>query len=449
MMKAIELGFKIISISIAILKYLNMKTKMKIVLLGILCCPIISQAQVSPNAIKQFPAHIVYKIDDIVSKVNLTEDKQIKIGQKLITADSLATISLAKGGAVDQLKSYYTIDANFLKPILSTEELEHYGYIQNKENRFLVALEFAKDLKLDPTQISEIRKQNDFTVSLLKMSPKETFQLYNTKLNSILTKEQYVSLLKIFYQEQSIEDAKNDWKKIKLHKLVTDKNEKIEFTKIVNYYLGKNSFLDKKAEQYDKKRGDFLAKKITLAEPPLLIYANILSEGSYKKNRYASVIKYGKELELTKPQIDSLLLKYRQHERIILENTEKESILSPPKIVPSEYDNIAQILNSEQINKWLVNKNKNDAKKEALRNWVQLEEEGLTKDLDKNKTLVEFSNYQLKYLVTKERAIIYHTQENIFLKRDVEQKKPELLKQLDAIARSKSKNTTIKNALTW
>lgn len=423
-----------------------MKTKIEIVLLAILCCPIIAQAQLSPNVIKQFPAHIVYQIDEVNLKLNLSEGKQIKIGQKLFASDSLANISLAKGGAVDQLKSYYTIDANFLKPILSTEELDHYGYIQNKENRFLVALEFAKDLKLEHKQISEIRKQNDSLSTVPKMSAKETIQIFNKKLNTILAKEQYVSLLKIVYQEQSIEDAKKNWVKIKQLKLVADENDKTEYAKILNYYLAKNSFLDIKAERYDKKKGDLLAKKITLAEPPLLTHANILSEGPYKNNRYASVIKYEKKLELTKNQIDSLLLKYRQHERIILENTES---LDPPKIVPSEYKNITQILTPEQVNKWLMNKNMIDAKKEASRNWVQLESEGLTKGLDKNTTIKEFFNYQLKFLITKEITVIYHTPENIFRRRAVEQKKPELLKKLDDINQSTSKKNTIKNTLTW
>lgn len=417
------------------------------VLLTILFCPVLSQAQVSPKVIKQFPAHIIYKIDDVVSKVNIAEDKQIKIGQKLISVDSLATIALANGETVDKLKSYYTIDIPFLKSILSEKELDHYGYELNKDNRFLTALNFATELKLTPTQIREIREQNDSLSSVSTMSLKETIQVYNSKLSTILTKDQYLSLLKLLYHDQSLVDAQKDWLKITQLKLVADSNDKTEFATIFSYYQAKNSFLDKKADKYDKKTGDFLAKKIALNEPPLLVHANILSDGPYKNNRYASVIKYEKELELTKSQIDSLLSLYRQHEIIKLENT--KSALNLPKIVPSEHENIGRILNPEQINKWLVVKNKEDARKEALRNWVQLEAEGLTKDLDKNKTLTEFSNYYLKYFVVKEKAYVYHTPENVFIRGNVERKKPELLKQLDAIARSKSKNTTIKNALTW
>lgn len=421
---------------------------MKILILALLCFPIISQAQLSQNLGKRFPAHIIDKIDDVILKVNLTEDKQIKIGQKLFTVDSLANINLVKGEAVNKIKSYYIIDNNFLKPILSPEELDNYGYAINKDNRYLVALKFALELKLDPKQISEIRKQNDSLVAVPKMSTKETIQIYNEKLNTILTKEQYVLLLKTIYKEQSVEETQNDWAKIKQLKLVADENDKTELTKIFNYHLGKNIFLDIKADRHDKSKRDILAEKMTLGQPFLLVHANILSEGIYINNKYSSVIKYEKELELTKSQIDTLLLKYMQLERIKFDNTDTEFV-KPPTAIPSEYENIITILNPEQLKKWLLSKNVKEAKKEGLKNWWKLETAGLTKDLEKEKTIAELSVYQLKYLIAKERVTIYHTSEDMILKRDIELKRPELLKQLDALAASKAKNGGVKNALTW
>ncbi|MEO8236543.1 MAG: hypothetical protein ABI576_00445 [Flavobacterium sp.] len=426
-----------------------MKIKLiKTLLIGILCLPVISLAQVSQNVSRLFPAHILYKIDEVNSKVNLSEDKQIKIGRKLFTADSLANAALTKGKPVAQLKSYYSIDTGFLKPILSPEELDRYGHITDPDNRFLAVLIFASQYKLESTQINEIRKQNDSLAGVPKMSTKEKIRIYNKKLYSILAKEQYLSMLKTIYHEQSVEEAKKDWAKIVKLQLA-DKNDKSEYVKIENYHLAKNAFLDKDADRYEKTKRDLLAKKMALGEPPVLLHASILSEGSYTSNKYTSVIKYEKELELTKSQTDTLLVKYKQLERIKLENKEKESTAEAPQTVPSEYENIAKILSPEQVKKWLISKNKNEAKKEAQKNWEQLEAEGLTKNLDKDKTLTEFAIYQLQFLVTKDRAMVYHTQENIFAKRDIEKKKPELLKQLDAINLKKAKNTKTKDALAW
>ncbi|KAF2517206.1 hypothetical protein [Flavobacterium foetidum] len=412
----------------------------------LLLMPLLSQAQLSQNLSKYFKAHIILKIDEVNSKVNLSEDQQFKIGQKLLIADSLANINLTKNLNLINLRSYYTIDTDFLKPILSPEELDRYGYALNKDNRYLVALQFAMELNLAPSQIIAIRKQNDSLSAIEQLPLKETIQLYNKRLNSILAKEQYVSLIKIIYQEQSTEDAKKDWVKIKQYKLVEDKNDKTEFTKIFNYYLSRNSFLDKKAELYDKKKGDFFGKKIALNEPSVLTHVNILSDGTYKNNKYASVIKYAKIMELDKKQIDSLLFKYKQYELIRFENSETTAI---PKMVPSEYSDITQILTPEQVDKWLMNKNISEARKEAIRNWAQLEAEGLIKDLDKKDTVNQFSNYHLKVLVSKEIAKMYHTPENIFRSRDIEKKKPELLQKLDDINSSRLKKNKIKNSLTW
>ncbi|RVT71969.1 hypothetical protein EOD40_16240 [Flavobacterium sufflavum] len=424
--------------------------KTKILFLIILCLPVISQAQLSQNLSKRFPAYIIYKIEDVVSKINLTEDKQIQIGNKLLEKDRLANISLTNGKPASMLKSCYTIDINFLKPILSKDQLESYEYEMNKDNRFLAALKFAKELKLDAAQISEIRKQNFSLGEDSKMSAKETIWVYDDKLFQILSKDQFILLHRIIYKEQSMEDAKNDWDKIIKLKLVANENDKTEFVKILMYHFVKNGFLDKKAERYDKAQRDLWTNKIALEEPFLLIHVNILSDGNYADNKYSSVIKCEKELELTKKQIDTLLFKYSQLERIKFENKEKESTAIVPKAVPSEYDDVTKILTTDQVKKWLLNKNLKEAKRIASRNWEQLQVEGLTTGLDKDKTLTELSVYQLKYLVARERGMIDHTQDVIFFVRDVEKEKPELLKQLDAlIAQSKSKNTTAKSVLTW
>ncbi|OOV19893.1 hypothetical protein [Flavobacterium sp. LM4] len=75
-------------------------------LLSLLFLPILNQAQVSPNVSKRYPAHIVYKIDDVISKVNLSEDKQIKMAQKFMKTDSIVNAGLAVGAPAESLKAY-------------------------------------------------------------------------------------------------------------------------------------------------------------------------------------------------------------------------------------------------------------------------------------------------------------------------------------------------------
>ncbi|RVT71970.1 hypothetical protein EOD40_16245 [Flavobacterium sufflavum] len=410
-----------------------------------LCLTYMSQAQLSQNLSKRFPAHIVYEVENVVSKINLTEAKQIQIAEKLLEKDRLANTSLINGEAVSKLKSYYTIDANFLKPILSAEEIDDYKYLIDKDNRFLVALKFATQLKLSKTQISEIRNQNDSLGNVAPMTAKKTFGFYNTKLSKILSKEQYVFLLQTIYKKQSIEDAQKDWIKIKQLKLLDEKNEKTEFTKIFNYHVIKNSILDEKAEKYDNNKIEEITKNLVLKEPPVLIRANIFTNGIYKNNRYTTVLKFEKELGLTKIQIDSLLSKYIQIERARFENKVRKSTATSP----TEYENIVHILTKEQVEKWLAFKNREFSNNDAKALWEKLKKEGLANNLEMNATVKVLAAYQLEYLIAREREIIYNTHEAALMKWNVEKKRPELLKQLDFINQTKSKNTAVKNALTW
>ncbi|MBS7256359.1 hypothetical protein [Flavobacterium branchiicola] len=408
-----------------------------------------SRAQISEKVTRNFPAHIVYQVYDVVSIVNISDEKQLKIAENFKKIDSIANNRLVNGEPVEQFKPYYAVTKSFLSSILSTEELNRFEYQKDKDNRFLTALAFSKELKLEKDQISKIQKVTDSIYYQPKKSPKETIQFYNQKLNSILVKEQYLALMRQIYKEQAMEDAAADWDRIVKLKINTSGKEKEELRAIANYELNKNSILDKKADLYTKKEKDLLAKKVALMEPSLLIRANILSDGNYAENKYSSVLQYESQLRLSAAQIDSLVLNYVTFEKVKIENKANKANTKPIKKAAPEYDKIAQILNSEQVNKWLINKNTKEGIKKAYESWEALEEENLTADLDKSKIIEEFSVYHLRYLVTYERAKIYKTQENIFSKRDIEQNKPDLLKQLDFIKNNKSKKSKAANALAW
>lgn len=424
---------------------------MKKLLFILMSLPFVSLAQLSPNVSKHYPAHIVYKIDDVLSILKLDEETQIKIAEKFQKIDSIANASLAQGIPIEQLKANYTIDKKFLKNLVTIEELENFAYETDKDNRFLAALNSIPFTKLDPEQTNKIRQLNDSLDAAPKKTLKETMQFQNLKLSKILHQEQYPLLMGFIYKDQSIEEANIDWQNILKLKINNPEKGTEEYRKIVDYHLNKNSFLDKRADRFDKKKRDFLSIKATMMQPPLLIRANILSDQKHANNKYASVIQYEKELNLNQNQIDSLLAKYIAFEKIKIENSENilKKNLEPAIPLPSEFDNVAKIITTEQINKWLILKNKNEALIKGKESWAKLEKEGLTKELDKEKTIKELSVYHLKYLVAAERSKSWKSQETLFLLRDVEQNKPDILLQLDAITRSKAKSTNAKNELSW
>ncbi|MDQ6531036.1 hypothetical protein [Flavobacterium sp. LHD-85] len=419
------------------------------IMLGLLTCPVFLTAQINDKAIRNLPAHIVWKVQQISTLVNLSEEQQSRLGRSFFIKDSLANKSLASGESLSKLAGFYNDDSQTLKTTLTPYQYDCYEFENNNSDRFLTALKFAADLQLNPDQINKIRKQKDVQPTEKLTDKKEIIAFYNSKLSSILTKEQYVSLLQITYRDKSKTDAKKDWERIKQLNLITDKNNGVQYAELEKYHLLKNSYLDADSEQYDKKKLAFETEKIALQEPPLLIRANILSAGEYKNNTYSTIIKYERDIKLTSSQTDSILSKYKQLVALRFENEERDLTSKLPIKEPSEYENVIKILTTEQIDIWLASKNKNQSLKVAQKNWKKLEMEGLIKGLNQDAVVKEFAAYQLQFLIADEKARMYNTSEYSFYRRDIEQKKPELLKKLDLIARNKSKGIATKNELTW
>lgn len=413
--------------------------------------PLLAQAQISTKVSQNYPAHIVYKIDDLLEKMPFDEATQIKIAQKFQKTDSLANASLAQGLPVGEWKNKYTIDKDFLKELISRDDRDRFDYLTNQDNRFLAALNAGTAVKLNPEQLQKIRSLHDSLDAKPKMATKDLIQFQTTQLNRILQREQFYHLMHFIYKDQSFAEAKTDWNTILNLKINTPGKEKEEFKIIADYHMNKNFFLDKKAERYDSKTQKMMVFKAALMEPPLLIRANILSNQKYANNKYASVVSYEKELQLSQKQIDSLLSKYVIYEKIKLHNSENllKKNLEPAQALPVEFNHLVKILTADQINKWMLLKNKNDAIVKAKVSWKQLEKEGLTKDIEREKQLNELATYFLNYAVAVEKSKSWKTQESLFQIRDVEQKKPEILRQHDAIRRSKAEAVATKKALTW
>ena len=70
---------------------------MKKIFLLLLATTTSINAQITPKVFKNFPAHIVYQIDQLNSKIKLTEEQQLLVGQKLTTKDSVANAQIQKG----------------------------------------------------------------------------------------------------------------------------------------------------------------------------------------------------------------------------------------------------------------------------------------------------------------------------------------------------------------
>lgn len=410
-----------------------------------------TMAQLSPKVTKGFPAPIVIKIYDVASKIAISEEKQIQIGKKLQANDSLANLSLSKAEPLSQLQKFYPSQKNILIGIVSNEELDAYLYEFDKKNRFLLALKSYKNLELNAKQMAEIRKQDEILDSLKIIESTKKYQFFNHKLDTILNKKQYTSLLKLVYWDRSKEESNIDWKNIQKLKLVTAKDTSQSHRKLFEYYLEMNSFLDPSAKKYDSKKNTEFKNLIVLEkQPPVLTRYNILSNFIYKINIFSSAIQYEKELKLNNTQIDTLLSKYKELELMKYKDKETNPLLKKTDTYALfENKAITSILDPKQIESLLAKKNEKNAIQIAQENWIELEKLGLTKGQDKNSQRKEFAIYQLRSLMANEQLKMNKNPANMFRKRDVELKKPELLKQLDSVRRSEKNAATTKSELRW
>jgi hypothetical protein len=412
----------------------------------------LAQAQLSTKVSQNYPAHIVYKIDDLLEKIQFDEVTQIKIAQKFQKTDSLANVSLAKGLPVGEWKRQNNMDKNFLKELISKEDMERFDYLTNKDNRFLVALNEKVKLQLNTNQINRIRLLNDSIGKVSQKTTKEELQFHNSKLKRILTQKQFSELIQLCYQENAMEEAKDDWLKITTSKTNTSGKEKEEFSLLYEYHLKKLCFLDKKADVSEKTLSNFLNLKTTVMEPLMLTYARIKKGEKVSNNKYVNVIEFEKDLSLSKTQIDSLLHKHQNFEKIKIKNKENELTANNEPIVslPIELEEINSILKEDQNNKWLIIKNKKEASKKASVNWNSLENEKLTNGLDRAKTIESLTIYHIKLMIAQEKLKSWKTRENLFALRDIEQKKPEALRQLESMLKSKNNDSPkIKPTLEW
>ena len=408
-------------------------------------------AQISPNVIKKFPAHIIYKMDEVTSKVSLPEDTQMKLGAEMLKKDSIANTLLAKGLPLANLKKQYDLDKKFLKQLLTLEEAETYFAKTDPNNRFLQALQLATNLKLTPTQITAIRQQNTLLDSLKIKGLFEKNEFYNRKLDTILAKKQYGMLISSLYKIESNAQSTKDWEKILKLKLATPKDSTMVLAQLNKYNLIKNSVLDPKSGRPQTKKISTLKDKIIIDfQPAILTHYYILKDEFYKINLFSEVIRLEKELNLTAVQTDSLLVNYKKIEQMKFKNKDNDTTDLTSKDY-SNFQNVAvtRILEPKQLTQFFYKKNFLKAKKLAFKDWTQLEKQNKVADLDKNKTLTEFDEYHLKALIANERIKMNKNQLNIFIKRDIELKKPELLRNLDAQKQAENNAKSTKNELKW
>lgn len=417
--------------------------KIQLIILIVLTAHHHLSAQISPSVIEKFPAHIVLKIKELHEKIPIDETQQIAIGERLLSKDKIANTKKAALNATS-LSSYYTIDNAMAQDILYPIQLDHFLYQQNPNNRFLLALTYAPYLRLSPTKMAEIRKENERMETLPNIE--NTHSYCKSRLDSILTKEQVVMLTRKLYSTESLDETNKDWARITKLNLLHQKDTVAAYKALNNFYYKLHGVLDAKADKYTPKEFESVKTHYILdKQPSFLLHKKIVDEEMYYKNSFAMAVRYEKILSLSIPQRDSLLEKCKALEIIKFKNRDLSSI----GVFPFEDEHLPKILNEKQMTILLAKKHEKEAVRFALDSWKTMEQLNWIADLDKKKTLDEFKRYKQRMLVITDVIRRDKNQSNLFKRRDIELNKPELLKKLETIQQTENTAKNTKNQLRW
>jgi hypothetical protein len=314
------------------------------------------------------------------------------------------------------------------------------------DNRFSQAISYRDTLGLSNNQLDSLLKQKTMYEALPATANKNAF--VKEQLVKTLTPEQSKLFLGILYHPQAIANAKTDWENLRKNKLVSASDSSTLFPAIYNYHTDSKSKPEYIVNANNQRKADSLRTVIELSKPAVLLKLNILENTVFRKNQFSEIIRNAERLVLSKEQQDTLLLRYKEvEEQRIAYNVKYLEIAYNVK--PFEYEQIRKILTPAQSTAYLEIKNTNLAKDNAVRDWEKAEQIDLTKGMNKESTLAELADYQLRWLVATDQINIHRNQRNAFIRRDIELKKPDLLKKLDAVASQAATTATTKNALIW
>jgi hypothetical protein len=410
-----------------VLRHKTMKSlvNFSLLLTVVLLLPKVSTAQLSEKTIHSFKADIISRINYVSSKVKLSPQRQIEIGNYFKRQDSLANIAISRGVSPDEVDKFYGNDPQSLKHVLTPFELIDYSVSNDKSgSKFAVAIKYRKQLTLDQRQIDTLL--NEFSkVNNFRANKEFDIKKYEGKrLVAILNKDQLNGLLRNINKGTATITANDEWKQLQKLNLVQELDSAKAIDIFYEYEIAKSI-----QSEYMKNIGLDYNNRLPVSE-------------------FSNVIKYRKEINLTTVQIDSLLDKVTKLESF-RQSFASQNLEGKYYAKPFESEQILKILTANQFENYLTNKNLNKSLNNSKNTWAKLKEMNLIAGVDTTNIKNDIQQYELKILVAGESYTFSKTQEDLFKRKDIENNKPEILKKMDIANKTAISNTKIKQSLAW
>jgi hypothetical protein len=272
------------------------------------------KAQIPSEIAKKYPPYVIYRLYEVISKTNISVQKQSLIAEYFLKQDSLATKALTSGTDITEAMNYYTDNTEYLKTVLSPVELNDYKFSNsNSSSQLVKAVKYRNELNLDKAQIDALLQANqDLENAQRNFKPVLSENIFNTRqfeaerLIKILKNKQYDNFLELVVKPKARSENNDAWLLLKRYNLIPAVDSIKVYNQNFDYFLRTNISdarinNSKAPEKLDSVRRDYSAFK-----PASLLKVDLLFN-KLPASQFTEVLRKRKELALGNIQIDSLI----------------------------------------------------------------------------------------------------------------------------------------------
>lgn len=273
------------------------------------------------------------------------------------------------------------------------------------------------------------------------------FDTANQEEVNVLQRKLDANRPEILLKLKAAKNTVDNWKRLKALNLSQNADSAKNCHQNFDYELTKLKTIDHFPKDFTRQQADSALRKLQLSEPILLLKLDAYN-GRLPMSQLSEVIKYTSQLSLQDNQIDTLLNKVIVLEQLRVDN-KAHHVNDNSNIMQFEVKNLLKILTPAQYNSYLYYKVENKAKTTANRDWDKIVEMGLSKGLDRLKTNMEILDYDHKWLVANERIYNDKSRENYLMKKEIENNKPQVLRDLETALKDLAANNAVKKSFSW
>lgn len=390
--------------------------------------------------IYQCPVSIALQLHYIDSRILLSKESYNKLKHFLICNDSIAEVAYTNGDNLEKISSWYypTMDTilTFLRPLEGNDMIvcakEKYNLknnikswtirdiIYNRENLDLDYITIKRLLsvciKLESSAINGKVSAKTEKDSIMNILPEQKLKMFFKIRNKIQARKTALAQMgKLAEKGLYIKEIDRGKLYISLFQYEMEIKGRLEYMSFIEDNKG-----------YDQERLNMFAQK-----PLELLQLEALND--YSHDLLIDVLCKRDVVKPNKKQITKLLNTYQK----ILKAEYNAKYISHKQFNKEKHQNhyLQKILTKKQINSYFEHTCKDDAIKNAQKQWNEIKKYKIVLERDSTTLFTELINYEIKLAVVNKWISLADTREYLFLKEEIKNSRPQILTDLNTYKR--------------